>query len=146
MADIVEKMFADYQERLAKKKTKKEKAKNNALGKGGDPSEPSSSSKIYSTSSSNPKKQPEKAKFDLPYLKLDIKFELPTYNAEKLDDWINQIEVYCRIQNLVDDQIKIQLSTFHLKGTALIWWESKTQEDLLTKGKLFLPGMSLLQC
>ena len=92
------------------------------------------------TASSNPKKQFEKAKFDLPYLKLDIKFELPTYNgelnAEKLDDWIKHIEVYCRIQNLVDDQIKIQLSTFHLKGTALIWWESKTQEDLLTKGKI----------
>ena len=74
----------------------------NALGKGEDPSEPSSpsssSSKSSSTASSNPKKQPEKAKSHLPCLKLDIKFELPTYNGElnveKLDDWIKQIEVY----------------------------------------------------
>lgn len=114
MADRVEKMFAYYQERLEMKKTKKEKAKNNALGKG-DPSKPSSpSSSSFSESSSttsNPKKQPEKAKSDLPYLKLDIKFELPTYNGElnpeKLDVWIRQIEVYCKIQKLADDKAKI---------------------------------------
>ena len=98
------------------------------------------SSESSNAASATPKKQPEKAKFDLPYLKLDIKFELPTYNGElnveKLDDWIKQIEVYCRIQKLLDDQVKIQLATFCLKGIALIWWESKTQEDLLTKGKI----------
>ena len=33
MEDKVEKMFSYYQERLAKKKTKEEKAKYNALGK-----------------------------------------------------------------------------------------------------------------
>ena len=94
MVERVEKLFADYQERLDKKKRKKEKAKDNASGKDEDPSEPSSpsssSSKSSSTTSSNPKKQPEKGKFDLPYLKLDIKFELPTcngeLNTEKLDD------------------------------------------------------------
>ena len=128
MADRVEKLFADYQERLDKKKRKKEKAKDNASRKGEDPSEPSSpsssSSESSNTASSNPKKQPKKAKSDLSYLKLDIKFELPTYNgelnAEKLDDWVKQIEVYCRIQNLVDGQIKIQLATFRLKGIALM--------------------------
>ena len=96
MADRVEKLFAYYQRRLEKKEIKKEKAKDNASGKGEDPSETSSpsssSSESSSTASSNPNKQPEKAKFDLPYLKLDIKFELPTYNGElnveKLDDWI----------------------------------------------------------
>ena len=36
----------------------------------------------------------------------------------------------------MDVQVKIQLTTFRLKYTALIWWESKTQEDLLTKGKI----------
>ena len=144
MADKVEKLFADYQERLEKKKRKKEKAKDNASRKGEDPSKPSSpsssSSESSSTASSNPKKQPEKAKSYLPYLKIDINFELPTYNgelnAEKLDYWIKQIEVYCRIQNLVDDQVKIQLATFRLKGIALIWWECSTQEDFLTKGKI----------
>ena len=144
MENRVEKLFAYYQERLDRKKRKKEKAKDNALGKGEDPSKPSSpsssSSESSSTTSSNPKKQPEKAKSYLPYLKIDINFKLPTYNgelnAEKLDYWIKQIEVYCRIQNLVDGQVKIQLATFRLKGTTLIWWESKTQECLLTKGKI----------
>ena len=114
MADRVEKLFADYQERLDKKKRKKEKEKDNASRKGEDPSEPSSPSsssfESSSTASSNPRKEPEKDKSDLPYLKLDIKFELPTYNGEldveKLDDWIKQIEVYCRIQKLMDDQVK----------------------------------------
>ena len=80
MAYKVEKLFADYQEILAKKKTKKEKAKDNALGKGGDPSY-SSSSESYSTPS-NPKKQPEKTNFDIPDLKLNMKFDFPTYNGE----------------------------------------------------------------
>ena len=37
MAEKVEKLFADYQERLEEKKTK-EQAKDNAWGKGKDPS------------------------------------------------------------------------------------------------------------
>ena len=87
MADIVEKLFADYQERLEKKKTKKEQSKENAWGKGKDTSElsaPSSSSSSESSSaaSSNPEKQLEKAKSDLPYFKLYIKFDFPTYNGE----------------------------------------------------------------
>ena len=57
------------------------------MGKGGDPFNPSSRYSYYSfensiIASSNPKKQHEKAKSDLPYLKLDIKFDLPTYNGE----------------------------------------------------------------
>ena len=86
MTDRVEKLFADYQERLDKKKRKKEKEKDNASRKGEYPSEPSSPSpssfESSSTASSNPKKQHEKSKFDLPYLKLDIKFDLPIYNGE----------------------------------------------------------------
>ena len=70
MVDRVEKLFVDYHERLDKKKRKKEKAKDNALGKGEypfEPSSPSSSSfESSSTASSNSKKQPEKAKSDLP--------------------------------------------------------------------------------
>ena len=80
-------------------------------------------------------------------MKLDIKFDFPTYNgelnAENLDNWIRQIEVYCKIQKLADDKAKIQLDTFCLGGTALIWWESKKREDLLRKVKLFPPGMNL---
>jgi hypothetical protein len=57
-------------------------------------------------------------------LKLDIKFELPIYNgevnAEKLDNWIRQIEVYSRIQKIQDDETKIQLASLRLDGSALI--------------------------
>jgi hypothetical protein len=76
----------------------------------------------------------------MPHLKLDIKFELPMYNgelnAEKLDNWIRQIEVYCRIQKFTEDAVKIQLASLRLGGTALIWCESRSQEDLATKGKI----------
>jgi hypothetical protein len=48
-------------------------------------------------------------------LKLDVKFDLPMYNgelnAEKLDHWIKQIEVYCRVQKIVDEEAKVQLAT-----------------------------------
>jgi hypothetical protein len=36
---------------------------------------------------------------------------------------------------IVDDIAKIQLTTLHLGNTTLIWWESKTQVDLIQRGK-----------
>ena len=73
-------------------------------------------------------------------LKLDINFELPMYNgevnAEKLDNWIRQIEVYCRIQRIEDDETKIQLSSLRLDSETLIRWEAKTQEDMNKHGKI----------
>ena len=75
----------------------------------------------------------------MPQLNLGIKFELLIYNgelnAEKLDNWIRQIEVYCRIQKFTEGSIKIQLASPRLGGSAIIWWESISQEDLATKGK-----------
>jgi hypothetical protein len=48
---------------------------------------------------------------NIPHLMFDIKFDLPMYNgelnAEKLDNWIRQIEVYCRIQKFTEDAVKI---------------------------------------
>ena len=74
------------------------------------------------------------------FLKLDVKFELPMYNgdmnAEKLDNWIHQLEVYCRIQNLQEDEIKIQLASLRMEGATLVWWESKNQEEIKKHGKL----------
>ena len=67
------------------------------------PSPPSSSSS--STGSRPLTNSPNghgKTPSQIPLLKLDIKFKLLMYNgevnAEKLDNWIHQIEVYCRIQ------------------------------------------------
>ena len=69
-------------------------------------------------------KQKAKIDFNVPQLKLDIKFQLPMYNGElnayKLDNWIHQIEVYCRIQNFIEDNIKIQLDSLRIGGTSLI--------------------------
>ena len=60
-------------------------------------------------------KQKEKIDFNVPQVKIDIKFELPMYNgelnAEQKDNWISQIEVYCRIQKFIEDDIKI-----HIRG------------------------------
>jgi hypothetical protein len=62
------------------------------------PSPPSSSS----SSKSNAKKHVHKHKNEMPLLKLDVKFELPMYdgevNAERLDNWVRQMEVYCSVQ------------------------------------------------
>ena len=86
------------------------------------------------------KKYDGKIDFNMPQLKLDIKFELPIYNGElndeKLDNWIRQIEVYCRIQKFTEDSIKIQLASLWVGGTALIWWERVTQQDISTIGKI----------
>jgi hypothetical protein len=108
---------------------------NGGNGASPPPSPPSSSSS--STSSRplpNSPKGHGKTPSQIPLLKLDIKFELPIYNgevnAEKLDNWIRQIEVYCRIQKIQDDETKIQLASLRLDGAALIWWESKTREDM----------------
>ena len=120
----------------------------NPNGNGGNgasppPSPPSSSSS--STSSRpllNSPKGHGKNPSQIPSLKLDIKFELPIYNgevnAEKLDNWIRQIEVYCRIQKIQDDETKIQLASLRLDGSTLIWWESKTQGDMKKHGKILL--------
>ena len=51
-------------------------------------------------------------------IKLDVKFDLPIYdgelNAEKLENWIRQIDVYCRVQNIDSDKSKIQLESLCL--------------------------------
>jgi hypothetical protein len=57
-------------------------------------------------------------------------------NAERLDNVIKQIEVYCRVQKIMDDDAKLQLVTLRLGGTTLIWWQSRTQNDLIQQGKV----------
>ena len=68
------------------------------------PSSPSSSSSSHKTSV-------EKKKKKTAMIKLDVKFDLPIYdgelNAEKLDNWIRQIDVYFRVQNINSERRKI---------------------------------------
>ena len=71
-------------------------------------------------------------------IKLDVKFDLPIYdgelNVENLDNWIRQIDVYCRVQNIDSNKSKIQLESLCLGGTALVWWEGITQADMKRHG------------
>jgi hypothetical protein len=73
-------------------------------------------------------------------LKLHVKFDFPTYdgdlNAEKLDNWVKQIEVYCRVQKIIEDTSRIQLATLFLSNTTLIWLETQTKVDLIKHGKI----------
>jgi len=66
-----------------------------------------------------------------PFLKLDVNFDPSMYagecNAKKLNNSVRQIEVYCRIQQIEDDEAKIQLASLRLSGIALVWWESRMQ-------------------
>jgi hypothetical protein len=84
---------------------------NGGNGASPPPSPPPSSSSYSSTSLKHLPNGHGKTPSQIPSLKLDIKFELPLYNgevnAEKLDNWIRQIEVYSRIQKIQDDETKI---------------------------------------
>ena len=117
-------------------------------GSGGKPppsppysSSSSSPSASYSTSTTKTTHTHSKStKGKTPLLKLDVKFELPMYNgevnAERLDNWIRQLEVYCRIQKLQEDDIKIQLASLRMEGSTLVWWEARTQEEIKKYGNI----------
>jgi hypothetical protein len=89
------------------------------------PSSPSSSSK------SNANKHVHKNKNEMPLLKLDVKFKLSMYdgevNAERLDNWVRQMAVYCSVKKIKDEATQIKLASLRLAGTTLMWWQSKLQ-------------------
>ena len=97
------------------KTSKKDKGKGKADKPPSPPCSPSSSSS-YSSSSTEFEidKKPKK----ISRLKLDVKFELPIYDGEmnpkKLDNWIKQLEVYCCIQNISNDKMKIKLARLRM--------------------------------
>jgi hypothetical protein len=77
----------------------------------------------------------------MPLLKLDVKFELPIYdgevNAEKLENWVKHMDVYCSVQQIKDEATQIKLASLKLAGTALIWWQSKLQNRTQQVGNVF---------
>jgi hypothetical protein len=137
MLEMVEQMYGDYEKRM-KKKGKKNEAHvdDDALvnqGDGGDPPEPPSSSSSSSSSSfEHSHHSSHKASFKKPLLKIDVKFSLPMFNGdanlEKLDNWISEVEVYCCVQHIVEEEVKVQLDSPRCEGTTLIWWEMKLQD------------------
>jgi hypothetical protein len=47
---------------------------------------------------------------------------------KKLDNWIRQVEVYCHVQIIDEEEVKVQLASLRLEGTALVWWERKLHD------------------
>ena len=120
LVDILLQERHEQKSRKMNKATKKEEAKSSSkddkgkgVGGGSDPPEPPSPSSSSSSSSSSSLSTSSKKKHFVKttLLKLDIKFDFPVYNgeldAEKLDNWLKQIEVYCKVQNILDDSSKI---------------------------------------
>ena len=131
---MVEEMYRDFRKKKVEdasgSKQEKEKDKShfhdNSKGKGKE--------KNFLTPPNSPMHN-KKASL----IKLDVKFSLPIYdgelNAEKLDNWTRQIDVYCRVKNIDSDKRKFQLASLCLGGTALVWWEDRTQADMKRHGK-----------
>jgi len=82
-------------------------------GGGDPPHSPPANEGSSSPHHNNPRNPRETSK--KPFFKLYFKFDLPVFNGEsnteKLNNWIRQIEVYCRIQQIVEDEAKIQLAS-----------------------------------
>ena len=38
------------------------------------------------------------------------------------------VEVYCHVQHIDEEEVKVQLASLWLEGTALIWWERKLHD------------------
>lgn len=80
------------------------------------PYPPSSPSFSSSSSSSHKSNLSKKKKKKSSLIKLDVKFDLPIYdgelNTKNIDNWIRQIEVYCRVHKVVLERKKIQLASF----------------------------------
>jgi len=109
---MVEEMYHQFKknkyEGTPSPKDQEDKGKREMLPPPSPPSLPSSSSSSSSSHKSSPCKKKNKKSF---VIKLDVKFDLPIYdgerNVEKLDNWIRQIEVYCRVQKIVSERKKI---------------------------------------
>jgi hypothetical protein len=43
--------------------------------------------------------------------------------------------VYCCVQQIDEEELKVQLTSLWLEGTALVWWERKLQ-DISKHGNL----------
>ena len=114
---MVEVLLREREEKMQRRAARKDKGKKKGVDRDppktppSSPSSPSSPSPPSSPSSTHSESSNIFKGGHKPRIKLDVKFDLPKYcgelNAEKLDDWIQQVEVYCRVQNLVDDVDRI---------------------------------------
>jgi hypothetical protein len=108
MSKMMKVLYEDYLERKKpnlgeSSKGKSEEGEDPPQIPPSPPSSPHSSpSSSSSSSKSNAKKHVHKHKNEMSLLKLDVKFQLPIYdsevNAQRLDNWVIQMEVYCSVQ------------------------------------------------
>ena len=89
-------------------------------GNDGEEPPPSPSTSESSSSSHHHNRRNSRDASKKPFFKLDVEFDLPMFNvesnAEKLNNWIRQIEIYCRIQQIDEDEAKIQLASLRLRA------------------------------
>jgi hypothetical protein len=147
MSEMMKVLYEDYLEwkRLNLGESSKVKSEEGLDPPQIPPSPPSSSSTSSSSSSSSSKsttrKHVHKHKQEMPLLNLDVKFELPIYdgevNAERLDNWVRQMEVYCSVKQIKYEDTQINLESHRLAGKTLIWWKSKFQNGTQQVGNVF---------
>jgi hypothetical protein len=58
-------------------------------------------------------------------------------NAERLNNWVRQMEVYCSVQQIKDEATQIKLASLCLVDTTLIWWQSKLKNGTQQVGNVF---------
>jgi hypothetical protein len=146
MSEMMKVLYDDYLERkrlilVEYSKVKSEEGEDPPQTPPSSPSSPSNSSSSSTSCKSTARKHSHKHKHDMPLLKLDVQFELPRYddelNAERLDNWVKQMEVYCSVQQIKDDTTRIKLASLRLADTTLIWWQSKLQNGTQQVGNVF---------
>jgi len=104
MVEKVHKLFAEYEKEIKPKKKEPDEYALVNRGEGGEHPKPPSPYSIgsYSSSSSHLSNMHHRNTSKKPFFKLDVKFDLPTYNGEcnakKLKNWIRRVEVYFQIQ------------------------------------------------
>jgi hypothetical protein len=101
MSEMVKVLYDDYLEQKRPilgeySKEKSEEGEDTRKTPPSPPSSPSTYSSSSTSSKSTARKHSHKHKHDMPLLKLDVKFELPMYddevNAERLDNWVRQMD------------------------------------------------------
>jgi hypothetical protein len=49
-------------------------------------------------------------------------------NLEKINNWIRQVELYFHVQQIDEEEVKVQLASLQLEDATLIWWDRELQD------------------